>query len=833
MSAPGAGEPPARAAPASLPGVDPAWSRRVTAMDADGIARTWHLLDNGVDSGEATLLCVHGNPTWSYLWRSVLAAAAARGRRAIAVDHLDMGFSEHTGTSRSFARRVDDLGRVTDALGLTGPVITVGHDWGGSISLGWALAHPHQVQAVVLTNTAVAQPADERLPLAIRVARAAPLLRFATQTSTAFLDTTLALAHPPLAEDVRAAYRLPYRSAARRRAIRHFVADIPVDATHESWGPLREVAEGVRRLGVPALLLWGPRDPVFSDRYLRDLRARLPQADVHRFEDAGHLVVEDADVAGTLLDWLEPAPARAPSVPLARYVPLGAALERRRADRTAAVVEPDRTVSWAQLASTVSALAKGLGAIGVRRGDRVALLVPPGADLTAALYACLRIGAVTVVADAGLGVKGLHRAMRSAAPDHIIGIPRALAAARALGWPGQHVVAGPVDRATAHAVGARWTLGDVLRLADTGELPDPPAADELAAILFTSGSTGPAKGVVYSHGQLAATRDLIAATYQVTAQTRLVAAFAPFALFGAALGAVSAVPDMDVTAPSTLTATALADAIARIDATTVFAAPAALAAVCATADDLSPERREALSRVTRVLSAGAPVGVALLEQVEHLMPDATLHTPYGMTEALPITDITLEELRDIGPGDGVCVGLPVAGVELRVDEKTGEILVRGPHVKDRYDQLWATEHLSARDPGWHRTGDVGHVDADGRLWIGGRLAHVVHTAAGAVTPVGVEQRIETLPTVRRAAVVGVGPVGTQQVVVVLEVPTSRPMLADLDLTDDVRRVAQVPVAAVLVVTSLPTDVRHNSKIERGRVAAWASRVLAGGTLSGL
>jgi acyl-coenzyme A synthetase/AMP-(fatty) acid ligase len=157
----------------------------------------------------------------------------------------------------------------------------------------------------------------------------------------------------------------------------------------------------------------------------------------------------------------------------------------------------------------------------------------------------------------------------------------------------------------------------------------------------------------------------------------------------------------------------------------------------------------------------------------------------------------------------------------------GEVLVGGPHLKDRYDRLWATERASARDAGWHRTGDVGSLDDEGRLWIGGRLAHVITTPDGPVAPVGLEQRVETLPDVDHAAVVGVGPVGTQAIVVIV-VPANRTSgPAGLDLIDRIRAAVPEPVAAVLLRRDLPVDIRHQSKVDRRALAAWADAVLAG------
>jgi acyl-CoA synthetase (AMP-forming)/AMP-acid ligase II len=333
----------------------------------------------------------------------------------------------------------------------------------------------------------------------------------------------------------------------------------------------------------------------------------------------------------------------------------------------------------------------------------------------------------------------------------------------------------------------------------------------------------------------------------------MVAGFAPFALLGPAFGCRTAVPDMSVTRPATLTATALADAAVAVSADSVFLSPAALRNVVDTADALAEEGREAFRRVRVLLSAGAPVGEPLLARAAELLPAASLHTPYGMTEGLLITDITLDEIRDAEPSagtvGGVCVGRPVPGARIRIaplDEDgrasgnpteapgvTGEILVAAPHILEGYDRLWHTDHgarAGTHEDRWHRTGDVGRFDERGRLWVEGRLPHVLVTADGVVTPVGVEQAVETVPGVRRAAAVGVGPRGTQQLVAVVETEprAPRPGLAPRALADAVREALGRTIAAVLVVPQLPTDIRHNSKIDRAGLGRWAAGVLAGG-----
>ena len=241
-----------------------------------------------------------------------------------------------------------------------------------------------------------------------------------------------------------------------------------------------------------------------------------------------------------------------------------------------------------------------------------------------------------------------------------------------------------------------------------------------------------------------------------------------------------------------------------------------------------------------------------------MLPNASIHSPYGMTEGLLLTDIDRAGVAeaDATGGLGVCVGRPIDGVELALapidanggsaDElvqgpqaqgRLGEFVVSAAHIKSGYDNLWRTTADSARDSlkglNWHRTNDIGHIDDAGRVWLEGRLQHVVTTAAGPVGPGGLEALIDADAEVSRSAVVGIGPVGTQALVAVLdsEGTSLSPGLAPLELTARLReqaREAGFDLAAVLVAPQFPTDIRHNSKIDRSRLAVWADSVLAGG-----
>jgi acyl-coenzyme A synthetase/AMP-(fatty) acid ligase len=358
-----------------------------------------------------------------------------------------------------------------------------------------------------------------------------------------------------------------------------------------------------------------------------------------------------------------------------------------------------------------------------------------------------------------------------------------------------------------------------------------PNADDLAAVLFTSGATGPAKGVRYTHRQLYAQRDALQKTYNIIPTDTFVAAFAPFALYGPALGIATGLADMDVTSPGTLTAAALDDACRRVGATMVFASPAALANVARTATtDV-----QHLGTVRLVMSAGAPVPIKTLQEVSRLCPLAELHTPYGMTEVLPVADVSLSDLTRIGTGHGVCVGKPVSGCDVRIDNETSELLVSAPWMSAGYDSLWLTQHnarpilnIGSQSATWHRTGDVGHIDSEGNVWIEGRLVHVIHTSHGPIAPIPLEIAVEALPNVVRVAAVGIGPTDVQHIVVVVETINSNDGPADAELTHAVRTALDpLTIASVWATKKLPVDIRHNSKIDRTAVSKQMSQILSG------
>lgn len=808
-------------------GLDPSWSRTIDVPSHDGTTHRWHLLDRpGTKQDAPVVLCLHGNPTWSFLWSRLLNELNS-DFRVLAPDHLSMGLSEQVPT-RTYRERVADINDLIAALNITVPIWIVAQDWGGAIAMGYTVAHSDRVAGLVLSNTGIAIPQNRRAPLLIRLAAATGIHRLATKESSLFVRGTPFLPGRGISRLQRTALAFPYRRRNHRGGVADFVADAPLTARHSSAQNIADVAEKISTLTIPVRLVWGSRDPVFNDDFAHDLMDRFQNVALHRIADSGHLTVLETSIAPFVEAAIEESREGKPPQQRPHNEGVDATLWSQidhwvyPNDIAITDAAADTSVTRPEFSAHVATYAEALHQRGVRTGDRIAVLVSPSIDLIAVVYACWRIGAVAVIADRGLGLGGLKSAIRASRVRHVIGPMKALAAARLLRW---------APRASMIRLSKLSSSPAVARL-EFVTAPEP-NADDPAAVLFTSGATGPAKGVRYTHRQLYAQRDALQKTYNIIPTDTFVAAFAPFALYGPALGIATGLADMDVTSPGTLTAAALDDACRRVNATMVFASPAALANVVRTATTDVKH----LAKVRLVMSAGAPVPIRTLQEVSLLCPQAELHTPYGMTEVLPVADVSLSDLVRIGTGNGVCVGKPVSGCDVRIDHETSELLVSAPWMSAGYDSLWLTQHnarpilnVDGHTAVWHRTGDVGHIDSEGNVWIEGRLVHVINTSRGPVAPVPLEIAIEALPNVVRVAAVGVGPAEMQQIAIVVETANRSDGPADAELAHAVRTaLAPLTVASVWVTKKLPVDIRHNSKIDRTAVSKQMSQILSGTT----
>lgn len=510
-----------------------------------------------------------------------------------------------------------------------------------------------------------------------------------------------------------------------------------------------------------------------------------------------------------------------------------------------------KTQTFRGLYEESARLAAGLESIGVARGVKTLLLIPPGPDFIAAAFALFRIGAPLVLIDPGMGGKNLLGCVEQAEPEAMIAVPRAHLA-RIL-YPRCFR---PVK--TQVTAGRRWlwggaTLAEAKRRGVGRERdPAPTRPDEMAAILFTTGSTGPPKGVVYTHGMFDAQVGLIGEHYGIGEDDVDYPVFPPFALFSAALGASVVIPEMDSTRPAEADPARVVEQINDKGVTFSFGSPALWKNVSA----YCHERGERLPTLKKVLMAGAPVPEAIHKRLLDggvLPPGAETRTPFGATEALPVLDVSGREILDetagmAKAGWGVCVGRPLPGMRVEIinitDEpipewddgllspegEAGEIVVSGPVVTMEYygqPEMTRLAKIVDRETGAvrHRMGDIGRIDEKGRVWFMGRKSHRVRTAEGTMFTIPCESVINRHPDVARSALVGVGKPPGQTPVMIVELEKGRRVDKEA-LVEELRMFAgssplTESITTFLVHPRFPVDVRHNAKIFREKLAVWA------------
>ncbi|HQE91484.1 MAG TPA: fatty acid CoA ligase family protein [Anaerolineae bacterium] len=512
-------------------------------------------------------------------------------------------------------------------------------------------------------------------------------------------------------------------------------------------------------------------------------------------------------------------------------------------------------LSFQQLNAECDRYAHGLTEFGIRMGDRVLLMIHPGVELISVVFALVRMGAVPVIIDPGMGRQALLQCIAETEPAALIAVPIVHALRRLFPKPFATVQRSVV-------VGAQHALADAtlesLRSSRSDPFPSAPTtAESEAVVAFTSGSTGMPKGVVYLHGMFRAQIDLLQNNIGVQEGEVDLALLYIFALFNPALGVTTIIPDMDPTQSAAVNPAYVVEAIQTYGVTNAFGSPTIWKRVV----PYCVEHDIRLPSLKRILMAGAPVPPALIETLltRILGPDAEVNTPFGATEALPLTSISGREIVAetaalSEQGRGMCIGRPLPGIDVRVIRITddaipvwddgllspqgevGEIVVKGPVVTRVYlhrPEQTALAKIRDADGGvWHRMGDVGYFDAQGRLWFCGRKAHRVTTRDEVLFPVPCETIFNHHPAVNRTALVGIGPQGRQRPVLVVEpraghMPTS--LLEKQKFTLELLALGAEyehtrAIQDVLFYRGVfPTDVRHNAKIQREKLAVWAAR----------
>lgn len=531
-------------------------------------------------------------------------------------------------------------------------------------------------------------------------------------------------------------------------------------------------------------------------------------------------------------------------------------------------------LTFRQLDQESDRLARGLLAIGVQPGCRLVLMVRPSIEFIALTFALFKAGAVIVLIDPGMGRTNLFKCLEEVDPEGFIAIP-------AVHWV--RTLSRKFPKAKLNVrVGGRWAPGCVatyksLLWGRHSCLSFPEPADrnvcptefpiartqptDPAAVIFTSGSTGPPKGVLYEQGMFDAQVDLLQQFYGIEPGEVDLPGFPLFALFNAAMGVTTVIPDMDPTQPAHVDPRKIIETIRDNGVTQAFGSPALWNRV----GSYCVENGIELPSLRRALSAGGPVPIRVLEMMTKVLtgPNADLHTPYGATESLPVASIGAREVLTrtaalTRQGAGTCVGLAFPGVDIRIIPITegpitaidqtrclppgeiGEIIVRSPAVTREYfrrPEPTRAAKIADGETFWHRIGDVGYLDQEGLLWFCGRKAHIVYTKDGPMYSVCCEAIFERSAMIYRAALVGVGDRGQQEPVMIFE-PVSQGNWAQGEMPELlVRGIGNVIIGVArigsqssrltakiekfLVIKAMPVDTRHNVKINREALAIWA------------
>lgn len=515
-------------------------------------------------------------------------------------------------------------------------------------------------------------------------------------------------------------------------------------------------------------------------------------------------------------------------------------------------VSSGRSLTFGELDMLASQYASYLDSQGVKAGMRVMLMVKPSADFICLTFALFRIGAPVILIDPGMGYRNLLKCITGVKPDYLIGVPQA-------------ILFRTIFRKSFHTVKRSFSCGKLLGIPGTdirenakAPLPSKPPFeadnDSLAAIIFTTGSTGPPKGVRFEHSIFSAQLRFIKEYYKIGPDDIDQPGFPLFGLFSIALGACAVIPDMNPSQPARVNPEKFISSILKYQVTYSFGSPAIWNVV----SNYCMSNNIRSRHLKKILMAGAPVSGELIKRVYSLMEeDGKIFTPYGATESLPIVSIEGREILEktwvkTRSGKGTCVGRPLPGIDVKVIEpnsdrlvsitdckempanKIGEIIVKGDVVTRCYENNHIETEMSkiADEVGfWHRIGDVGYFDDSKRLWFCGRKAHRVRAQNGIMDTIPCESIINEHPCVFRSALVGIDQDDGYEIpAVIIELNEEINRSNDIVL-QEVRQLAENHINTreikhFLIHPSFPVDIRHNAKIFREKLKIWAERKLA-------
>lgn len=508
------------------------------------------------------------------------------------------------------------------------------------------------------------------------------------------------------------------------------------------------------------------------------------------------------------------------------------------------------TYTYKELDEISNVIANGLRNYGIAKGMRTVLMVKPGLDFFALIFALFKLEAVLVAVDPGMGIKNLGKCLAEAESEAFIGISSAHIARITLGWAKKTISKTVLVGNNLLLARTITTLEKVKASAKDRFFENhKTVAEDMAAILFTSGSTGIPKGVAYTHANFTAQHEALKNLYNIQKGEIDLATFPLFALFAPALGMTSVIPKMDFTRPGHVNPKTIITAVNDYKCTTMFGSPALLNRV----GKWGEANASKLRTLKRVLSAGAPVAPSVLKRFKSLLnDDVQIFTPYGATESLPVSsvgsDVILNETAIATvEGKGVCVGSPVPNLDIRIikitDEaistwkddlelpayKIGEICVRGPQVTQSYfnrDNATRLAKIQTDNGFYHRMGDVGYSDDNGRIWFCGRKSQRVITENETLFTICCEGIFNKHASVFRTALVGAKHEDKIIPVICVELEPENKIVDKNKLTEELFELAShhsltKNIKNILFHSGFPVDIRHNAKIGREKLAIWA------------
>jgi olefin beta-lactone synthetase len=523
---------------------------------------------------------------------------------------------------------------------------------------------------------------------------------------------------------------------------------------------------------------------------------------------------------------------------------------------TPAIIDPRKknafSITFEELYCEVNRLAFGLSKAGLTKGNRVLLIVRPGIDLIAITYSLFRLGAVPVLIDPGLGRKNILSCINESQPDSMIGVP--ITHFIRILFPKHFSSVKTFITTGKQKFKNDFTIKEIRQLGKKNAPLEKTEPHEPAAILFTSGSTGSPKGVVYSHKNFFEQSNALESIYQFEKGDIDLPTFPLFALFSGAFGMTSIVPDMNPTKPARVDPLKILSTIEKFGVINSFGSPA----LWETITRYCKNAKKPIPNVKRILIAGAPVSGKLLNSFDSIVDkNCKIYTPYGATEALPVASIERHEVlnetwEQTKKGLGVCVGKPVSGMKVKIIKITdapiqhwnneleipqgviGEIIVQSPWVTKSYFNSPKSNELAKindEDSFWHRMGDVGYIDKEGRIWFCGRKNHRVVCKSETLFTIPSEGIFNQVRSVKRSALVGIGEKGDQRPVLAVELDDSLPKKNEGEIKAELLKIGSEfnltkNINDILFCKSFPVDIRHNAKIFREKLAVYAEKKLS-------